>query len=144
MIIASRSINRIRDDADLISRLRQENSPGLLDRLKGVNVDGDRDREASYDSGQNATDFKAGTCAMNVQISADLSRFVEGLVADGKYQNGDQVFAEGLRLLQAREPLRRDVEAGIAQLDRGEGLDEDDVFEVLDRRIAEIERAEVD
>lgn len=81
---------------------------------------------------------------MNVQISPDLSRFVEGLVADGKYQNGDQVFAEGLRLLQAREQLRQDVDAGIAQLDRGEGLDEDEVFKVLDRRIAEIERAKVD
>ncbi|MCL4204182.1 MAG: CopG family transcriptional regulator [Pirellulaceae bacterium] len=81
---------------------------------------------------------------MNVQISPDLSRFVEGLVADGTYQNGDQVFAEGLRLLRAREQLRRDVDAGIAQLDRGEGLDEDEVFELLDRRIAAIERAKVD
>lgn len=81
---------------------------------------------------------------MNVQISADLSRFVEGLVADGRYQNEDQVFAEGLRLLQAREQLRRELDAGIAQLDRGEGLDEDEVFEVLDRRIGEIERAKAD
>jgi antitoxin ParD1/3/4 len=81
---------------------------------------------------------------MNVQISADLSRFVEGLVADGRYQNKDQVFAEGLRLLQVREQLRRDLDIGIAQLDRGEGLDEDEVFEVLDRRIGEIERAKAD
>jgi antitoxin ParD1/3/4 len=81
---------------------------------------------------------------MNVQISADLSRFVEGLVADGRYQNEDQVFAEGLRLLQVREQLRRDLDIGIAQLDRGEGLDEDEVFEVLDRRIGEIERAKAD
>jgi antitoxin ParD1/3/4 len=114
-------------------------------RVRGLHdVDGGRNREASYDPGQNATDFQAGTCAMNVQISPDLSRFVEGLVADGKYENGDQVFAEGLRLLQVREQLRRDVDAGIAQLDRGEGLDEDEVFEVLDRRITEIERARVD
>ena len=47
-------------------------------------------------------------------------------------------------LLQAREQLRRDLDAGIAQLDRGEGLDEDEVFEVLDRRIGEIERAKTD
>ncbi len=45
-------------------------------------------------------------------------------------------------LLQAREQLRRDLDAGIAQLDRGEGLDE--VFEVLDRRIGEIVRAKTD
>jgi len=37
--------------------------------------------------------------------------------------------------LQAREKLRRDVEAGIAQLDREEGLDEDGVFEELERDI---------
>jgi hypothetical protein len=29
---------QIRDDDDLISRLRQENGPGLLDRLKGANL----------------------------------------------------------------------------------------------------------
>jgi Arc/MetJ-type ribon-helix-helix transcriptional regulator len=81
---------------------------------------------------------------MNVQISPELSRFVKGLVADEKYQDGDQVFAEGLRLLQGREQVRRDVDAGVVQLDRGEGLDEDEVFEVLDRRITEIERARVD
>ena len=81
---------------------------------------------------------------MNVQIPADLNRFVEGLVADGKYQSGDQVLVEGLRLLQTRERLRRDVDAGIAQLDRGEGLDEDEVFEALERQIAEIERGKVD
>jgi antitoxin ParD1/3/4 len=80
---------------------------------------------------------------MNVQIPADLTRFVEGLVADGKYQNGDQVLVEGLRLLQTREQLRRDVDAGIAQLDRGEGVDEDEVFEGLERRIEAIERGEV-
>ena len=83
-------------------------------RARGLH-DTDCDREARYHSGQKATDFKAGTCAMNVQI-----------------------------LLQAREQLRRDLDAGIAQLDRGEGLDEDEVFEVLDRRIGEIERAKAD
>ena len=52
----------------------------------------------------------------------------------------NQVFVDSLRLLQTREKLRRDVEAGIAQLDRGEGLDEDEVFEELKREIDEIER----
>jgi hypothetical protein len=47
-------------------------------------------------------------------------------------------------LLQAREKLRRDLDAGIAQMERGEGLDEDEVFEVLDRRIGGIERAKAD
>ncbi|NLF67748.1 MAG: CopG family transcriptional regulator [Candidatus Anammoximicrobium sp.] len=79
---------------------------------------------------------------MNVQIPPDLSRFVQDLVADGRYQDGDQVLVEGLRLLQTREQLRRDVAAGVAQLDRGEALDEEDVFEALERRIAEVERGE--
>ncbi len=42
--------------------------------------------------------------------------------------------------MRTREKLRRDVEAGIAQLDRGEGLDEDKVFEELEREIDEIEQ----
>jgi antitoxin ParD1/3/4 len=79
---------------------------------------------------------------MNVRILPDLSRFVQDLLADGRYQNGDQVFVEALRLLQTREQLRRDVDAGIAQVDRGEGLDEDEVFEGLERRISEIERGQ--
>ncbi len=41
---------------------------------------------------------------------------------------------------ESREKLRRDVEARIAQLDRGEGLDEDEVFEELEREIGEIEQ----
>ena len=77
---------------------------------------------------------------MNVRIPPDLSRFVQDLVADGRYQDGNQVLVEGLRLLQNREQLRRDVDAGIAQLDRGEALDEEEVFAALERRIAEIEQ----
>jgi antitoxin ParD1/3/4 len=77
---------------------------------------------------------------MDVQIPAELSEFVGGLVAEGRFDTENQVFVESLRLLQTREKLRRDVEAGIAQLDRGEGLDEDGVFEELEREIDEIEQ----
>ena len=66
---------------------------------------------------------------MNIQIPPDLNSFVEELVAGGKYGSPDQVFVEGLRLLQVREQLRRDVDLGIAQLDRGEGIEGEVVFE---------------
>jgi antitoxin ParD1/3/4 len=77
---------------------------------------------------------------MEIQIPADLTDFVGSLVSEGRFESENQVLAEGLRLLRVREQLRRDVEAGIAQLDRGEGLDEDAVFEELEREIDAIER----
>ena len=51
---------------------------------------------------------------MDVQIPAELSEFVGGLVAEGRFDTENQVFVESLRLLQTREKLRRNVEAGIA------------------------------
>ena len=77
---------------------------------------------------------------MDVQIPADLSEFVGGLVAAGRFGTENQVSVESLRLLQTREELRRDVAAGIVQLDRGEGLDEDQVLAELGREIDEIEQ----
>lgn len=72
---------------------------------------------------------------VSVQLPADLSQFVGELLAEGRYESESQVLTEGLRLLRSREELRRDVELGFTQLDRGEKIPGDEVFEELERRI---------
>jgi antitoxin ParD1/3/4 len=68
--------------------------------------------------------------ARNVALTAQLSSFVDELVASGEYANASEVLREGLRVLKERRELR-DVElaelrmrvgVGLEQLDRGEGI----------------------
>lgn len=58
-------------------------------------------------------------------IPAELRRFVEHEVAWGCYRSADEVIADGLRLLRERKlyELRRDIDVGIAQIERGEGIE---------------------
>jgi len=55
-------------------------------------------------------------------------------VAGGRFHSEEDVVAEALRLLEVRErkleALRKDIQVGIDQLDRGEGLplDVDDIM----------------
>jgi antitoxin ParD1/3/4 len=62
---------------------------------------------------------------MNVSLTPELERLVNEKVESGLYQTASEVVREALRLLnerdQAREQLRADVQAGFAQIGRGEG-----------------------
>lgn len=62
---------------------------------------------------------------MASSLPTDLAQFVEREIASGKYQSEAEVICEGLRTLRERErrleALRKDVQAGLDQLDRGEG-----------------------
>ena len=55
---------------------------------------------------------------MNVSLSAHLEKFVEEIVASGRFKSSSEVVREGLRLLEERETkllaLRREIEAGRA------------------------------
>lgn len=66
---------------------------------------------------------------MNVSLTPELEQFVHGKVQSGLYHTASEVIREGLRLLMEREEtrrlelaaLRRDIQVGIDQADRGEG-----------------------
>ena len=60
-------------------------------------------------------------------IPPDLRQFVEQELASGKYGNAEEMVTEGLRLLRERKlyELRRDIDAGIEQIERGEGIEID-------------------
>lgn len=71
---------------------------------------------------------------MNVEIPPELSPFVHQMIACGNYRNENELLIEGLRLLRSREQLRADVDAGIAQLEAGQGIDGNEVFARLEER----------
>ena len=81
---------------------------------------------------------------ISVKLTSDLVGFVHEQTKSGKYTSASEVVQEALRLLEAAERIRagrlRDVKAKIAKgldsLDRGEGLDGEDVFRELGAAIA--------
>jgi putative addiction module CopG family antidote len=72
---------------------------------------------------------------MNIPISQENERFIEDAVKSGAYTDPREIMEEALNLLRKREALRRDVNAGIDQLDQGKTVPADDVFDRLLRRI---------
>ena len=73
---------------------------------------------------------------MNVSLTPELEEFVARKVKQGLYKSSSEVVREALRLLLDRDAvataelarLRGDIETGLADLDRGDGVDGDEVF----------------
>jgi antitoxin ParD1/3/4 len=72
--------------------------------------------------------FSHESSIMNISIPPELEGFVKSLVVSGDYRNPDEVVGTALKMLQHKERLRREIQAGIDQLDQGQGRDADDVF----------------
>ena len=62
---------------------------------------------------------------MSSPLPPDLETFVQHEVASGNYPSPEEVISEGLRLLRERKlyELRREIDAGLAQIERGEGIE---------------------
>jgi len=83
---------------------------------------------------------------MALTLPPDLEVTVRERVSSGAYSSSSEVLREALRLIDARdrwleaqrEAFRRDVEAGLAQLDRGEreSVTAADIMGRIDRRLA--------
>ena len=73
---------------------------------------------------------------MNVSLPPELESFIEARVSAGKYNSASEVVQEALRLLKEREVLRdaqiaefrAEIDLRIAEADRGETVDPDEVF----------------
>ena len=80
---------------------------------------------------------------MSVSLPPDLEEFVRQELAGGGYSSEDEILLEGLRLLQERKKrlqcIQSDIQIGLDQLDRGEGvpLDMDVVKEKVTQRLNE-------
>ena len=67
---------------------------------------------------------------MNVSLTPELEKLISDRVASGRYHSASEVVREALRMLeqqqelyQARlEQLRKELDIGIEQLDRGENV----------------------
>ena len=76
---------------------------------------------------------------MNVRLSKDAERFVRGQVASGRYESAQQVVQESLRLLEERRllegtrraRLNEQIDEGLAELDRGEGIPGEEVLRAI-------------
>lgn len=84
---------------------------------------------------------------MNVSLTPELKKFVEKEVDGGLYQTASEVVRAALRRLkedqearqirvpQTLEELEDDLAKSIASLERGEGVDGEEVFRRLSKRI---------
>lgn len=86
---------------------------------------------------------------MNVSLTPELRKFVGQKIKSGRYRSASDVIQEGLRLLEDEERLRdkrlaevrRKIQIGLDELDRGEGLPGEEVFEELKRRSQTLRRS---
>ncbi len=68
---------------------------------------------------------------MNINLKPEQEQFIQAKLETGKYATAYEVIVEALHLLEKRdkhyekwvEETRKKVAVGIAQLDRGEGID---------------------
>jgi antitoxin ParD1/3/4 len=60
------------------------------------------------------------------------------MISRGGYQDESEIVVAGLKLLQTREQLRSEVDAGIKQLEDGQGLEGEAVFARLEERAQQI------
>lgn len=76
---------------------------------------------------------------MNVSLTPELEKFVDGKVESGLYNNASEVVREGLRLLKEHDEIRlkwrEQVERGWLQAQAGQVVDGEDVFRKADQRI---------
>ena len=79
---------------------------------------------------------------MTTEIPSDLVPFVQRMIAEKRFLNEEDVLAEGLRMLQARETLREEVKKGFDQLDAGLGVPAEEVDARAEERIRQIENGE--
>ena len=79
---------------------------------------------------------------MNVNLGPILDKFVAELLKSGLYQSQSEILREGLRLLREREELKkfrfaelkREIDLGIAQAERGEFVDGEKVLAQIRRK----------
>ena len=78
---------------------------------------------------------------MNIDLPAEELTLIENLVTSGRYGSLEDAMREAVRLLVCQEQLRKEVQLGVAQADRGELLDHQSVFGDL-RALAAARKAE--
>ena len=76
---------------------------------------------------------------MNVSLTPELEQFIADQVAAGRYRSASEAVRAAIRVLEDQEReremklqvLRKAVEQGVVELDHGEGLDGEQVFDAV-------------
>ena len=82
--------------------------------------------------------------SLNIKLTPHLEEFVASRVASGQYRSVAEVIQESLRFLEQHEALleipkaelRERIAVGLAQADRGELRDGEEVFQELEAQLA--------
>ena len=96
-----------------------------------------------------SSDMATHRTTVNISITPELDAFLRDRVNSGRYQTTSEVVREALRLLERHEQEREEafhqlkakLEEGARQAERGELIDEDEVFSELREMIEERRRA---
>lgn len=80
---------------------------------------------------------------MNVSVGKEFEEFVRLKVASGDYASASEVVRDGLRMLKEKDmlfearlqSLKDEIQIGINQLERGEGLDGEEVARELKAKL---------
>ena len=83
-------------------------------------------------------DLRTGDHAMQISLPPEQQSFIENLVQTGRFSSTDEAISECVRRLMTQEQLKKQVDVGIQQADRGEVMGHDTVFANLRARTAEI------
>jgi antitoxin ParD1/3/4 len=81
---------------------------------------------------------------MNVHLTPELEQLVQSKVKTGRYNSASEVVREALRLLEEHDQIRqmrlqeirRKIQEGWDSLQRGEGMDGEEVVAELDAELA--------
>lgn len=84
---------------------------------------------------------------MNVSLTPELEQLIKEKIDSGMYHSASEVVRDALRLFKEHdqlrqmrlEELRREIQKGLDQLDRGEWVDGEQAFEEL-RRMSQARR----
>ncbi len=79
---------------------------------------------------------------MNVSLTRELEEYISRKIHSGLYKSASEVIREALRLLREKDQadrgtlaeLHREIQTGLDQLDRGEGISGEQVFAEIRRR----------
>ncbi len=78
---------------------------------------------------------------MEISLPPEQQSFIENLVQAGRFSSTDEAISECVRRLMTLEQLKKQVDLGIQQADRGDIMDHDTVFANLKARTAELDES---
>ena len=69
---------------------------------------------------------------MSDTLSPENEDFIQSAIRRGDYRDRGEVLDEAMELLRKRDELRRDIQQGVDELDRGDRIEGEEVFRELE------------